>query len=208
MIAGIVLAAGASLRFGAQKMLAPLAGKPLVRWTVEQVCASRVDEVLVVVGREADAVRAALAGLPVRFVDNPRYGLGMSTSVRAGVLALSPRTEAVVVVLGDQPSVTAGIIDQLIDHRRTAGSRITAPTYDGVRGNPVLFDASLLPDLLSIGGDIGARAIIARHPQLVASVPFAFPMPRDVDEPDDLARLDIESPLGRPKRRTPQGARE
>jgi molybdenum cofactor cytidylyltransferase len=208
MIAGIVLAAGASLRFGAQKMLAPLAGKPLVRWTVEQVCASRVDEVLVVVGREADAVRAALVGLPVRFVDNPRYGLGMSTSVRAGVLALSPLTEAVIIVLGDQPSVTAGIIDQLIDHRRTAGGRIIAPTYDGVRGNPVLFDASLLPDLLSIGGDIGARAIIARHPELVSSVPFAFPMPRDVDEPDDLARLDRESPLGRPVRRTPQGARE
>src|SRR5262245_35993146 len=104
MIAVIVLAAGASTRMGRQKLTLPMGdGKPLVRAAVEQVLAADPEDVVVVLGREADAVASALAGLPVRTVMNPRYAEGQSTSLRAGVEALGPGVEAAIVALGDQP---------------------------------------------------------------------------------------------------------
>jgi molybdenum cofactor cytidylyltransferase len=189
VISALLLAAGASRRFGAHKLLAPLGGRPLVRWTVEGALASSVDRVLVVLGRDAQAVGRALAGLPVRLVPNPRYAKGMSTSLRCGVAALDPATEAVVVLLGDQPLPSPSLIDTLIAALRESDLPIVVPVYHGERGNPVVFRASLFPELLAVTGDQGARQVIARHPERVLAVAFPFAPPPDVDTVDDYRRL-------------------
>ncbi len=189
MIAAVVLAAGASSRYGEHKLLLPVQEQPLIRRTVEQVLASRVEEVVVVLGREAEGVQRALEDLPVRCVVNPDYREGMSTSVRAGIEALGPEMEAALIVLGDQPSVGPAILDRLVESYHSAGKPIVVPSYRGEVGNPVLFAASLFPEIRGIQGDQGAREVIARDPGRVAVVPFAFPAPRDVDTAEDYQAL-------------------
>jgi len=189
VIAAVILAAGSASRFGEQKLLLPLGGKPLIRWTVENVLASQIEDVIVVLGKEAEAVREALEGLPVRFLVNPRYPEGMSSSLQAGVSSLGPAVEAALIVLGDQPQITAAIINQIIETYRRVRKPIIVPVYEGVRGNPVLFAASLFPELEAVRGNQGAREVVAKDPGRVASVPFPFPMPRDVDTRDDYEAL-------------------
>ena len=189
MIAAVVLAAGASTRFGSQKLLAEVQGAPLVRRTVEQVLAAGLDEVVVVLGREAHAVRAALDELQVRFVVNPDFRAGMSTSLRSGIRDLAPTVEAAIVVLGDQPGISASTIRSLVEEYKRSGQPIVVPVYSGTRGNPVLFDASVFPELASVAGDQGGREVIGRDPSRVATVSFPFAMPSDVDTVEDYRAL-------------------
>ena len=187
MIAGLLLAAGASRRFGSQKLLAPIGGVPVVRRAAEQLIAASLDEILIVLGSDADAIRGALDGLSLRIVTNADFATGMSTSVRAGLAALPPTIEAVVIALADQPTVGPGIVDRLVQHFRVHRSPIVAPLYRGdVRGNPVLFDRSLFDELRDVTGDEGGRAVVARDPARVALVRFDEEMPADIDVPADL----------------------
>jgi molybdenum cofactor cytidylyltransferase len=186
MIAVIVLAAGASTRMGRQKLTLPLAdGRPLVRAAVEQVLAGDPDDVVVVLGREAEAVASALRGLPIRTVINPRYAEGQSTSLRAGLDALAQGTEAAIVALGDQPLPHPRLLRQLVEAFRTSGRPIVAPVYRDGRGNPVLFASSVFDELRRVEGDRGGRPVIARDPERVAEVPVDAPMPADIDTPED-----------------------
>jgi molybdenum cofactor cytidylyltransferase len=186
VIAAIVLAAGASTRMGRQKLTLPMAGgRPLVRLAVEQVLAAGLDEVVVVVGGDAEAVAAALATLPVRVVVNPRYAEGQSTSLRVGLDALRPGTDAAVVALGDQPLPDPDVIRRLVAAFRTTGRPIAAPVYRDGRGNPVLFGAALFGELRGVTGDQGGRGVITRDPARVAEVPVDMAMPADIDTPED-----------------------
>jgi molybdenum cofactor cytidylyltransferase len=186
VIAAIVLAAGASTRMGRQKLTLPMAGgRPLVRLAVEQVLAAGLDEVVVVVGGDADTVAAALATLPVRVIVNPRYAEGQSTSLRAGLDALRPGTDAAVVALGDQPLPDPDVIRRLVAAFRTTGRPIAAPVYRDGRGNPVLFGAALFGELRGVTGDQGGRGVITRDPARVAEVPVDMAMPADIDTPED-----------------------
>lgn len=188
MIIGVVLAAGASRRFGAQKLLVPIAGVPLVRRTCESLLATPLARLVVVLGRDAAAVSAVLEGLDLETVTNPRYGDGMSTSLRAGLLAIPDTARAVLVALGDQPGVGPAIVEPLIERYQASGGPIVAPLYRrGVRGNPVLFDRSLFPELQRVSGDEGARSVIASDPSRVTLVPLDVDEPPDVDRPGDLA---------------------
>ncbi len=219
-VSAILLAAGASTRFGAQKLLVPVAGVPLVCWAARHARAAGIAELVVVLGRQAVAVQAALAGdasswhpgpaeegpgspgdgpPPLRFVRNRRYAAGMAGSIRAGVRAVAAHAAAALVLLGDQPAVAPPVIDRLIDYWRTGGGAIVAPSYRGFRGNPVLFDRALFPELLRLRGDEGARGIIAAQPHRLVLVPFDREPPPDVDTPADGARLAAgESIRGRP----------
>jgi molybdenum cofactor cytidylyltransferase len=189
MIAGIVLAAGTSSRMGRQKLLLPLEGRPLIRLAVERVLAGRPDDVVVVLGRDAQAVGDALAGLPVRTVLNPRYADGQSTSLRAGLDALIPGTEAAIIALGDQPLSDAGLVVRLVAAFREGGRPIVVPRYHDGRGHPVLFAAPLFDELRAVTGDQGGRGVVARDPERVAEVLVDAPMPLDVDTWADYRRL-------------------
>ncbi len=193
MIAGIVLAAGRSSRLGRPKQLLPLGGEPLLRHTLRPILASSLDEVLVVIGHEAEAVRAVIADLPIRIVLNPDYALGQSTSVFAGISALTPKYGS-----RDVPPRRPArhrsrpLIDALIQAWRETHAPVVVPSYTDGFGNPVLFDRRVFPDLTSLEGDRGANPIVrAYQPTRPTRVRprAASPAPSDVDTEDDYAAL-------------------
>lgn len=195
MIAGIVLAAGLSLRMGRAKLLLDWGGRPVIRQAVEQVRAAGVDDLIVVVGREAAAMREALSGLPLRFVENPEPEAGQASSIVCGVSALAPGVRAALIALGDQPALPSEIIPRLLETFNRTGKAIVAPLYRGVQGNPVLFAAAVFPELRALAGDRGARSVVEKDPARVALVPFDLPMPADLDTLAEYERL---RPRGNP----------
>lgn len=189
-VAAIILAAGASARMGRPKQLLPFGGKPMLRRVVETVLASPAEMVFVVLGHRAEEMRAALAGLPVQVVFNSDWERGLSSSLRAGLKALPPYVRAALFVLADQPNLTASLLARLIAHHRQSGAPIVLPISRRERGNPVLFDRTLFPELMSLEGDVGGRMLIERHPNLVAGVEISYEeMPADIDTPEDYFSL-------------------
>ena len=206
MIVGVVLAAGSARRFdGTQKLLACVSNRsgerpePLVRLAVLGLCEAGLDHV-VVLGREADAVRGCVAGLGSSFVVNEAYASGMSSSLVAGVqyaLRQWPSADGLLIALGDQPVVGMGVVEMLVERFRSLPDEgqkpmIVAPRYRGELGNPVLFDRALAPELLAVTGDRGARRVVERDPTRVSYVDFDLPAPVDVDTPEDLSALSAE----------------
>lgn len=189
MIAGILLAAGLSKRMGQAKLLLPLQGRAVVRHAAERFLAAGIDPLHVVVGLEAAAVTLALADLPLHIVVNLHPESGQAGSLVAGIQALPPDTEAVVVGLGDQPFLPAEVIPRLIYAVQGTDKVIAAPRYRDGLGNPVLFRAAVFPELLAVGGDRGARSVVEREAGRVAIVELNYLMPEDVDTPEDYARL-------------------
>ena len=189
-VAALILAAGASSRLGRPKQLLDWGGRALVRLAAETALAARLDPIVVVVGGAQAEVEAALADLPLRIVANPDYAAGQSTSLRAGIAALDPSADAVVVLLGDQPFVTAAIVGRLVAEWQASQAPIVAPVYAGQRGNPVLFARAMFPELLAIQGDQGARAVLAADPSRIHPVAFDDPRPlADIDTLEDYERL-------------------
>jgi molybdenum cofactor cytidylyltransferase len=189
-IAAVVLAAGRASRMGSNKLVADLDGEPIVRRTVRAVLASAARPVVVVTGHEAAAVHGALAGLDVRFVHNPDYAAGMSTSLRAGVAAAGA-VDAAMICLGDMPRLEARHFDGLIAAYRAGDpDEILVPVYDRKRGNPVLWPRRYFAEIAALTGDVGARALLeqhADHVRPIASDDAAILV--DVDTPDALAEL-------------------
>ncbi|MBV9077281.1 MAG: nucleotidyltransferase family protein [Methylobacteriaceae bacterium] len=191
MIAAIVLAAGRGTRFAAgPKMLAEFDGRPLVRHVAETALASRARPVLAVLGHEADAVLAALAGLDLILVENPDYRAGLSTSLRAGFAALPPGAEGALVCLGDMPRISARLLDALGAAWLAAG-RPTAlvPTCGGRRGNPVLLARALAPAIATLDGDTGAGPLLRGRSDVVEHETGDSAILADIDTADALARL-------------------
>ena len=176
---------------GGGKLLLVWQGKPIIRWSVEAL-RPHVDDLVVVTGAGADAVRAALAGLDVRFVSNPHPEAGQGTSIAVGAAALGPGADAVIIALGDQPRVPPDVVPALLATWRGTDKAIVAPVYRGVHGTPVLFAAEVFAELTALTGDAGARGVVAARPERVARVPFDRDMPPDVDTPEDFARLHVE----------------
>ncbi len=176
---------------GRQKLLLAVRGKPVVRWSAERLRA-HVDDVVVVTGYDADAVREALSDLGARFVTNPRPEDGQGTSIAAGATALSPDTRAAFVALGDQPGVPDEVFARLRAALEKGGASIAAPVYRGTQGTPVFFAAEIFDELRRLRGDTGARPVVAARPERVRLEPFDLAMPDDVDTPEDYARLRVE----------------
>jgi molybdenum cofactor cytidylyltransferase len=194
-VAAIVLAAGRSTRMGGpNKLLAEVAGRPLVRIAVEQALASRARPVIVVTGHQRERVEAVLEGLNVVFAHNADYAHGLSTSLKAGIAKLPPNADGAIVCLGDMPQVNAALIDRLIgafdpEH----GALVVVPTTDGKRGNPVVWSRRFFPDLAALEGDIGARHLIASYQEAVTEVPVSGQAALiDIDTPDALDQFKAE----------------
>jgi len=194
-IAALVLAAGRSSRMGgANKLLAEIGGRPLVRIAVEEALASHARPVIVVTGHQRERVEAALAGLPVDFVHNPYFADGLGTSLKTGVAALPAQSDGVIVCLGDMPQVDAAMIDRLIGAIDPAkGALIAMPTIEGQRGNPVVWSRRFFPDLMAVEGDVGARYLIGRYTEAVAEVPLSGKAAlTDVDTPEVFEAVKAE----------------
>jgi molybdenum cofactor cytidylyltransferase len=187
-IAGIVLAAGRSTRMGHFKLLADVAGKPMLRHVVQAVLAAPLRPVIVVTGNEAEAVRAALAGLDVTFVHNPRYADGLATSLAAGIAAVPGPCMGALVALGDMPQVTAAMMSALDAAFRP--DHVVVPVRGGEIGNPILWPRTAFAAMAALTGDAGARKLLPQFAGRVLQVEVGQDgIFTDVDTPEALARL-------------------
>ena len=194
-IAAVVLAAGQSTRMGgSNKLLAEIAHRPLVRIAAEEALASRAKPVIVVAGHQREHIERALAGLPVRLVHNPDFTQGLGTSLRAGIAAVPAEADGAIICLGDMPRVDAGLIDRLIAaFHPDRGALVVVPTFEGKRGNPVLWSRRFFPDLMAIEGDVGARHLIGHYDEAVIEVPVEGRAALvDVDTPEALLGVKAE----------------
>ncbi len=188
-IAGIVLAAGQSRRFGQPKQLLEWHGKPFVRQVAETALQAGLAPVIVVTGAHAEAVTAALSGLEVHIVHNPDWPAGQGTSVACGVRALPSDVGGAVFLLADQPQIGPDVIHALVEAHAQHLSPILAPqVLEERHANPMLFDRVTFADLLGLQGDVGGRALLRRY--------SLDPLPWhdesllwDVDTPEDYERL-------------------
>ena len=190
MISAVILAAGESRRMGEQsKLLLPIGGEVQIRKFVKSVCASDVDDVLVVVGHEAEKIKDILQGQPVRFVANPSYLVGMTTSIQSGVRAVSPESDGLLICLSDMPFAETYDFNCLIhafnDFRLPESSLIVVPVFQEKRGHPVLFSIEFREKILQHKGE-GCRGILKEYPQCVMEVMMENDnVFRDVDTPED-----------------------
>lgn len=198
MISAIVLAAGGSVRMGGPKPLVHINGRPLLDYVLRAVHGAHVDEIVVVLGHEADRVRKAVSLEGARAIVNDAYAEGMSTSIRAGVHAADPESDGLLIVLGDQPFVASRTLDDLIARRQESRAKILIPTYRGHRGNPVLLDRSLSGEVQEIRGDQGCRALFGRHVDGILEVPVDDPgILVDLDTPEQVSRAEEAVRSGR-----------
>lgn len=190
--AGIILAAGASTRFGVPKQLLEWRGEALLRWPMRAALEAGLDPVVLVLGYQAEEIRKVVADLPVHVVVNTNWAAGQSTSIVAGLKCLPAQSGSAVFFLADQPQVQATLVRSLKSRHAETMAPIVAPLVDGQRGNPVLFDRRTFPDLLALQGDVGGRALFARYP--VTWLTWHDPAPLlDIDLPEDYQRLLDES---------------
>jgi molybdenum cofactor cytidylyltransferase len=198
-VAAIILAAGKSTRMGEAKQLLRLGDSTVLGQTIENVRRSAVvDEIVLVLGSSAEAIRRQLpASLleGIKVVVNPAYAQGMASSLRAGLSALDPLVDAALIVLADQPFVRPETLDQLGRKYRRTKVQIVIPSYQGVRGNPVLLDRSVFAEVMALEGDIGCRAIFGSHTERTVKLEVEDEgILLDIDNQEDYERLREASP--------------
>jgi molybdenum cofactor cytidylyltransferase len=186
-VAGILLAAGSSQRFGADKQSTLLGGEPMLARAARLLLDAGFVMPIVVLGPRAAEHRPLLAGLPLRIVENPAAQSGMASSLVVATDTAGD-CDAVVVTVCDQPAMTAAHLQALVAAWRETGSSIVASSYAGTRGVPALFAAAHFAELRQLHGDRGAGPLLARHPGSVHAIPLAGG-DVDIDTPADLKRL-------------------
>lgn len=189
MVSGLILAAGKSVRMGQPKLLLRIGTKSILAHSLEAALRSRLGEVILVLGHEAERLRREAEWGRMRIVENPHYEEGQASSLRAGLAQVSPQAEAVLILLGDQPFVGSSVIDAVIARYEQTHAPAVVPLYQGKRGHPVLFDRSLFPELMAVEGDQGGREVLKRHMEEQVTVKIDSPAPRDVDTWEDYVDL-------------------
>ena len=189
-IAAVILAAGTSSRMGEAKQLLRLGKSTLLEQVIDNVESSGVNDIVVVLGHEASKVLESTARKNFRTVVNDAYREGMGTSLRAGLSDLPSEIDAALVVLADQPFVRPETIKLLMDQYRNSDAQIVIPMYRGFRGNPVLLDRSIFPEVMALEGDIGCRAVFGNHLEGIVKTPVEdLGILLDLDSKEDLERL-------------------
>jgi molybdenum cofactor cytidylyltransferase len=187
----IVLAAGASTRFGSAKQLVRVAGRPLMHTAVARAVDVAGSSVIVVLGARAAELAPLLTHSPASVVINRGWREGMASSIRTGVARLPASCTAVLLMLADQPAVTADDLKRLAAAWRRQPDYIAAARYGTTTGVPAIFPRTVFGDLTALRGDIGARVLLQRNPDRVLRVPMASAA-IDVDTPEDLLEMGPE----------------
>ena len=189
-IGAVILAAGMSSRMGEAKQLLRFGENTLLERVIENVRASRVDEIVLVLGHEAKTIQERVGVKNLKVALNEAYQQGMGTSLRTGLSKLDPAIDAALIVLADQPFVRPATLDLLIDQYQRSKAQIMIPVYKGFRGNPVLLDRSVFPEVMALSGDIGCRAIFGDHLDGIVKVPVEdIGILLDLDSKADFERL-------------------
>jgi molybdenum cofactor cytidylyltransferase len=199
-VGAVVLAAGRSTRMGEPKQLLRLGKSTVLEQTLDNILGARVDDVVLVLGSSAEIIRrqvpaSTFEGLKV--VVNEAYGQGMASSLREGLSALDPQIDAALIVLADQPFVRPETFGRIVDRYRRSEAEIVIPTHKGSRGNPVLLDRAVFPEIMALDGDIGCRAIFGGHLEGIVMV--------EVDDAGILIDIDNKADYERLQRFDQQG---
>jgi molybdenum cofactor cytidylyltransferase len=189
MIWAIILAAGESKRMGEPKMLLPFGGKTIIEAVTESVVSSEVEGSLVVVGAERERIEEKIKDYGIKIVFNPDFRSGMLSSVQCGFKAVPEGTRAVLIVLGDQPRISSGIINQLIEASKKTGKGIVLPVFEGERGHPVIIDMKYREEVENLRPDIGLRGTVYSHPEDILEVEVdTASILKDIDDAADYKR--------------------
>jgi len=189
-VAAVILAAGGSRRFGSPKQLARWGDKTFIEHAVDTALASQASPVIVVLGAEIEQCLAALGHRPVKVVINEAWAQGQSTSMQAGLAALPSNIGCALFLLVDLPGVSSDLINQLIQRHRETLAPIIWPEFEGKRGNPVLFDRALFPELRQVSGDIGGKPVLIRYKDQAERVVVKDrAILQDIDNIEDLNNL-------------------
>src|SRR5438105_7595226 len=186
-VAGVILAAGASRRMGRNKMLLELEGESLVRRAAQRALAAGLSPVVVVIGHEADRLRAELNGLPLELAVNPDYTGPTSGSLHRGLNLLGADVEAVVVMLGDMVRVTVETLAMLVAAARGTDAPLVVSRYGDVTAPPLLFRRALFGELLAWTGEGCGKAVVQRHRDEAVYLDWPAQALADVDTPEDFA---------------------
>lgn len=189
-ISGLILGAGASQRFGPPKQLLPFRDTTMLGWVVQQAqSATGVDELVVVLGRAADDVKERVDFGTARVVENKIFTEGCSASYRAGLAALNPESQAIMIILGDQPGIMPEVIDTLAEEWRRTEALITLCSYNGRKGHPMIFSKTMFDQLERLHGDKAAWKLVDTNASLVREVHFNLPFPDDINTATDYERI-------------------
>jgi len=189
MICAIVLAAGQSHRMGTQKLLLPFGATTVIAHIADELLRSIIDKVYVVVGYERNRIIKELSGRPISIVTNPDYTADMLSSVRCGLKALPKKCEAVLVTLGDQPSVTSELVDEMVQSFTRTNKGILVPLYRGKHGHPILFSELYYHEILTRYDNVGLRGLLHAHPEDIFELNVSTSaVLLDMDSPEDYQR--------------------
>jgi molybdenum cofactor cytidylyltransferase len=174
---------------GVQKLLLPFVGKTVISHIVDQLTESCVDQIHVVIGCQADQISGELSDRSVSLVNNHNYESGMLSSVRCGLNAISNQCRTVLVALGDQPSITSQLIDQMLQTFASTEKQILVPLYNNKRGHPIVFSSVYRDEILAQYDDVGLRGLLYAHKDDIFELPVQTPgVLSDMDYPEDYQR--------------------
>jgi len=189
MIWAMILAAGESKRMGKPKLLLPYGEKTIIETIVETVVSSNVENTLIILGSDREKIEEKIKNSPVKIVYNRDFRSGMLSSVQCGFKAVPEETRAVLVVLGDQPKISADVINKLIDAYKSTGKGIVLPVYKKERGHPVLIDVKYGEEVENLSHEVGLRGTVYNHPEDILEVDIETPsIFQDIDDESDYKR--------------------
>jgi molybdenum cofactor cytidylyltransferase len=192
-VPAVLLAAGTSSLMGRNKLLLEWNGETMVHGCARRALAGGVSPLIVVLGPNAAAVRAALSDTPCDTVVNPEYESGMASSVRAGLASVPDAAPAAILLLADMPHVTAAMVAQMIQRYHTTHAPLIISEYAGVSAPPILYARRLWAELMAANGEGRGREIAARHDRESETMRWPASALADLDVPEDYARLTHES---------------
>ena len=188
-IAAVILAAGASRRFGASKLLLSLpGGETLIRQVAKIAVDSGLSPILCVIGKDHQKIKQALAGLPLNFVHNSHWQSGMSSSVKTGINHLPDETDACIMLMGDQPFISIDLIHHLVELFQSGNTQVVIPVVGKQRTTPAILDRSTYDLIMKLEGDVGARALFSYFK--VVELPWKDRrLLLDLDTPEDYQKM-------------------